>query len=109
MSDNAERIGMDANSENVAKIEQALLEGASIGRVIELQVADSPEGLVVGAKVDLNAELTMREVSVVLLQAKRRVRTAVPEATIVYIEPDVWLDPEAEAPTTSAIVTLSYD
>ena len=100
---------MTANSEHAANIEASLLEGASIRRVIDLKVANAGDDLVVGAKVDLDADLTMREVSVILHQAKRRVREAVPEAKLIYIEPDVWIDPNAEQPTTSAIVTLSYD
>jgi len=100
---------MSATSENVATIEAALLEGASIRRVIELQVANAGSDLVVGAKVDLDAELTMKEVSTILLQAKRRLQKALPEARIVYIEPDVWLDPDAVPPTTSSIVMLGLD
>lgn len=100
---------MSASSENVAKIEEALLEGASIRRVISLQVARAGADLVVGAKIDLNAELTMLEVSTILAQAKRRVQAALPEAKVIYIEPDVWVDPEAVPPTTSSIVMLGLD
>lgn len=100
---------MTSTTENAASIEAALLEGASINRVIELKLGSAGAELVVGAKVDLEPELTMREVSVILLQAKRRVQRAVPEATIVYLEPDVWVDPEAAQPTTSSIVMLGLD
>lgn len=100
---------MTSTSENAASIEAALLEGASINRVIELKLGSAGSELVVGAKLDLEPELTMREVSVILLQAKRRVQHAVPEATIVYLEPDVWVDPEAAQPTTSSIVMLGLD
>ena len=100
---------MAVSNEDVAKIEETLLEGASIRRVIDLKVANAGEDLVVGAKVDLEAELTMREVSVILHQAKRRVKAAVPEAKLIFLEPDVWVDPETEAPTTSAIVVLGLD
>lgn len=100
---------MVASTEDVAKIEASLLEGASIRRVIDLKVAHAGDDLVVGAKVDVEADLSMKEVSVILHQAKRRVRAAVPEARIIYIEPDVWVDPETEAPTTSAIVVLGLD
>lgn len=100
---------MTSTSENAASIEAALLEGASINRVIELKLGNAGSELVVGAKLDLEPELTMREVSVILLQAKRRVQRAVPEATIVYLEPDVWVDPEAAQPTTSSIVMLGLD
>ncbi len=100
---------MSDSAETIAKIEDSLLEGASIRRVISLRVARAGDDLVVGAKVDVSAELTMREVSVVLHQARRRVQKAAPEAKLIYIEPDVWVDPNVEQPTTSAIVTLSYD
>ena len=50
---------MTASSEDVAKIEASLLEGASIRRVIGLQVANAGSDLVVGAKVDIDAELTL--------------------------------------------------
>ena len=100
---------MTANSEDVAKIEASLLEGASIRRVIGLQVASAGNDLVVGAKVDIDSELTMKEVSVIIAQAKRRVQQAVPEAKVIYIEPDVWIDPDATPPTTSAIVMLGLD
>jgi hypothetical protein len=51
----------------------------------------------------------MREVSFVLHQAKRRVQAAVAEVAVIYLEPDVYLDPNAATPSTSSIVTLSYD
>lgn len=100
---------MPASSETVLKIEESLLEGASIRRVIDLKVANAGNDILVGAKVDLEAELTMKEVSVIIAQAKRRIQQVVPEAKLVYIEPDVWLDPELTPPTTSAIVMLGLD
>lgn len=100
---------MTSSSEKAARIEAALLEGASIRKVINLKLGTAGDELVVGAKVDLDATLTMREVSVILHQAKRRVREALPEVTIVYLEPDVWVDPQAVQPTTSSIVMLGLD
>lgn len=100
---------MTAKDEVTASIEAALLEGASVRRVLDLQVAGLDDGLLVAAKVDLPAELTMKEVSVILHQARRRVREAAPEAVAVFVEPEVWIDPNAAQPTTSAVVTLSYD
>jgi len=100
---------MGATSETAATIEEALLEGASIARVIDLKLGTSGADLVVGAKVDLDETLTMKEVSAILLRAKRHVQRAVPEATIVFIEPDVWIDPDAAQPTTSSVVMLGLD
>ncbi|RGE15836.1 hypothetical protein [Leucobacter sp. wl10] len=100
---------MTASSEHRAHIEKALLDGAMISRVISLDLGDVDGELLVAAKVDLDADLTMREVSFVLHQAKRRVQNAVPEAETIYLEPDVYVDPNAATPSTSSIVTLSYD
>lgn len=100
---------MGAPAELTARVEASLLEGTSIRRVIEVRATGSGNDLVIGAKIDLAPELTMSEVSVILLQAKRRVVAAAPEANGVFLEPDVWVDPNAAQPPTSAVVTLSYD
>ena len=49
------------------------------------------------------------EVSLIINLAERRIREAVPAARVIYIEPDVWLDPNLPTPTTSSIVMLSSD
>lgn len=104
-----EGIEMTAGSEHRAHIEEALLDGARISRVISLDLGEADGELMVAAKVDLDPDLTMREVSFVLHQAKRRVQAAVAEVAVIYLEPDVYLDPNAATPSTSSIVTLSYD
>ena len=102
--------GTSASDEDVAKIEAAILNSHHIERIISLRTVHLDSGeLMVGAKIDLAPERTMNEVSVIVHLAERRVREAVPAAQTVYISPDVYLDPNAKAPTTSAIVTLSYD
>jgi len=100
---------MSATSEIAATIEEALLDGPNVARVIDLKLGTSGADLVVGAKIDLDEALTMKEVSAILLRAKRRVQRAVPEAKIVFLEPDVWLDPNAAQPTTSSVVMLGLD
>ena len=69
----------------------------------------SPDQFMVGAKVDIAATKTMSEVSAIVNLAERRIREAVPAATTIYIEPDVYLDPNAKTPSTSSIVMLSSD
>ncbi|MFV0433475.1 MAG: hypothetical protein ACK5LO_05810 [Leucobacter sp.] len=99
---------MTTSGEKQATIEEALLGSPKISRVIRLELGESEGRLMVVAKVDLDPDLTMREISAVLLHAKRNVQASLPEAEIVYLEPDVYFDPNA-APSTSSIVTLSYD
>ena len=100
---------MTANSEHRTLIEEALLRSDRISRVISLHIVESEGELLVAGKIDLDPELTTREISFLLHQAKRRVREALPEAETIYLEPDVYLDPNASTPSTSTIVTLSYD
>lgn len=100
---------MAESSEHRTQIEEALLNSARISRVISLELGETDGGIMVAAKVDLDPELTMREVSFVLHQAKRRVQAAAPDVAVIYLEPDVYVDPNATTPSTSSIVTLSYD
>lgn len=98
-------------SDHRETIEKALINGVSVTRVLSVNLGRAADGhLLVCARIDLAGDLTMREVSVVLHQAKRRVESALAgEQVIVTIEPDVYLDPNAAVPPTSSIVMLSSD
>ncbi|GAB2556954.1 hypothetical protein [Leucobacter ruminantium] len=98
---------MTTTSEDRARIEAALLESSNISKVISLTIGEADGESLIAAKVDLAPDLTMREVSVLLLQAKHRVQSAVPSAGKIYLEPDVYIDPNAATPSTSSIVLLS--
>lgn len=58
----------------------------------------SPEDILIAAKVAIHPEVTMAEVSAAINDAERRIRDAVPDATLVYIEPDLR---HAEGPGTA--------
>ncbi|MHA3683408.1 cation diffusion facilitator family transporter [Leucobacter sp. HY1910] len=103
-------VGEGASAEDVAKIEAALLESKDIGRIIHMKTLYlSPDEFMVGAKIDVNASATMHEVSAIVNLAERRVRKAVPAAKVIYLEPDIYMDPNADTPSTSSIVMLSSD
>ncbi|MGK0722302.1 cation diffusion facilitator family transporter [Leucobacter sp. W1478] len=103
-------VGEGAHEDDLAKIEAALLASSDIDRIIHMKTLYvGPDEFMIGAKVSLAAERTMKEVSVIVNLAERRVREAVPAARIIYIEPDVWIDPLAAQPTTSSVVMLSSD
>lgn len=103
-------VGEGASDEDVAKIKSALLGSKDIGRIIHMKTLYlGPDEFMVGAKVDIAPSTTMNEVSAIVNLAERRIREAVPQATVIYIEPDVYLDPNAETPSTSSIVMLSSD
>lgn len=103
-------VGEGASDEDLAKIEAALVESKDIGRVIHMKTLYlSPDEFMVGAKIDVNPLASMSEVSVIVNLAERRVRLAVPAAKVIYLEPDIYLDPNADTPSTSSIVMLSSD
>lgn len=103
-------VGEGASDEDIAKIEAALVDSKDIGRVIHMKTLYlSPDEFMVGAKIDVNPLATMSEVSVIVNLAERRVRRAVPAAKVIYLEPDIYLDPNADTPSTSSIVMLSSD
>ena len=103
-------VGEGASDEDVAKIESALLASSEIERIIHMKTLYlGPDEFMVGAKIGVAAERTMREVSVIVNLAERRIREAVPAARIIYVEPDVYLDPNTVQPTTGSIVMLSSD
>ncbi len=103
-------VGEGANDDDVAKIETALLKSQDVSRIIHMKTLYlGPDEFMVGAKIDIAPTKTMNEVSVIINLAERRVREAVPAARVIYIEPDVYLDPNADTPSTSSIVMLSSD
>ncbi|UOR01107.1 cation diffusion facilitator family transporter [Leucobacter allii] len=103
-------VGEGASDEDIAKIEAAILDSKDIGRIIHMKTLYlGPDEFMVGAKIDVAATATMGEVSAIVNLAERRIRDAVPAARVIYLEPDVYLDPNADTPSTSSIVMLSSD
>lgn len=103
-------VGEGASEDDVAKIEAAILSAKDIDRIIHMKTLYlGPDDFMVGAKISLQSSCTMLEVSAIINVAERRIREAVPAAKVIYLEPDVYLDPNATQPTTSSIVMLSSD
>ena len=48
-----------------------------------------PDELLVGAKLEFGADLTMPELAAVIDDVEAAVRAAVPVATVIYLEPDL--------------------
>lgn len=103
-------VGEGASDDDVARVEAAILEGRDIDRIIHMKTLYvGPDEFMIGAKISLAPQCTMHEVSVIVNLAERRIRDAIPSAKYIYLEPDIYFDPDAKQPTTSSIVTLSYD
>ncbi|MCW2665485.1 MAG: cation diffusion facilitator family transporter [Frankiales bacterium] len=89
-------IGEGATPESVATIRRALVDGSTVLRVIHLKTLHlGPDELLVAAKIAMPRGLPMAEVAAAIDAAEIRVRTVVPTARAMYLEPDLDRTPDA--------------
>lgn len=89
-------IGESASPSDIAEIEEAMRSGSEVRRIINLRTEHiGPERLLIGAKVEFDASLSFRALADAIDELEARVRSSVPTAAVIYIEPDVWDDDEA--------------
>ncbi len=83
-------IGESAGLDVEHRIVQALLDGPEVERVIHLRTLHlGPDELLVAAKIAVARDDTTTEVTRGIDAAERRVRAAIPIATVIYLEPDL--------------------
>jgi cation diffusion facilitator family transporter len=82
-------VGESAAPAQVAAIAAALV-GDGIERVIHLRTLHlGPEELLVAAKVAMQPSASLAQAAAAIDAAERRVRTSIPSARVIYLEPDV--------------------
>ena len=90
-------IGESATPGTVAEIRSAMESCDKVERVIHLRTEHlGPEELLVGAKLAFDATLDLRGLAETIDAVEAKVRAAVPEARVIYIEPDLAREPAAE-------------
>ena len=78
-------------SENAVEAIAAALAGDGSGRVIHLRTLYvGPEELLVAAKIGVEPTASGESIAEAINAAESRVREAVPEAKVIYIEPDIY-------------------
>ena len=83
-------IGESASDDDQQAIRAAIEDAPRVLGVIHLRTEHlGPEELLVGLKVDFDPTLTFAELAVAIDDGEQRIRTAVPSARVIYIEPDV--------------------
>ncbi|WP_400999901.1 cation diffusion facilitator family transporter [Agromyces sp. GXQ0307] len=98
-------VGEGANETDVKKIEQAIMAGPEAERIIHMKTLYlGPDELLVAAKLGFHGGESLAEVSTAINVIEQRVRHAVPAARVIYVEPDIYVDPNLTAPPTDAIV-----
>jgi cation diffusion facilitator family transporter len=90
-------IGESATPEQVEAIEQAIVDGTEVECVIHMRTVHlGPEELLVAAKIAVRHDDTAEEVARGIDAAEARVRSAVPIAKVIYLEPDIYQAKKAE-------------
>ena len=83
-------VGEAAGRDETAAIGAALASAPGVRQLIHLRTMHlGPDELLVGAKVELDPALSFPEVADTIDGAEAAVRTRVPSARVIYIEPDV--------------------
>jgi len=83
-------IGESASGHLEDAIRAAMVDGSEVQRVIHLRTLHlGPDELLVAAKLEIDAP-SVADLARVIDAAEARVRTAVPIARVIYVEPDVY-------------------
>ncbi|MEU8544969.1 cation diffusion facilitator family transporter [Streptomyces sp. NPDC048717] len=84
-------LGEAAGVDEVKKIEDAIVDGTSVTRLIHMRTLHlGPEELLVAAKIAVEHDDTAAEVARAIDDAESRIRAAVPIARVIYLEPDIY-------------------
>jgi cation diffusion facilitator family transporter len=90
-------IGEAAGPEDEAAISSAIQSHAGVRRVISMRTQHiGPDDILVCAKVDFGKDHSLTDVTEQINAVEQLVRAAVPDARLIYIEPDIY-DDEREA------------
>ena len=83
-------IGESAGPADLAAIRLAIEGSPSVEKLIHLRTQHlGPDELLVGAKIELHGGLSFAEVAAAINATEKRLRTEVPSARVVYLEPDI--------------------
>ena len=91
-------IGEAASPEVIERIESELGQSSGVRRVIHMLTQHlGPDELLVAAKVDFDPSLSVTDLAGAIDACEARIRSAVPIATVIYLEPDLSRD-QARSP-----------
>ncbi|MEU4243207.1 cation diffusion facilitator family transporter [Actinoplanes sp. NPDC026619] len=97
-------IGEGANPEDVQKIQQAILAGDGIERIIHMKTLHlGPEELLVAVKIAVPRAERAEDLAQHIDETEVRIREALPIARVIYIEPDIFSERKAKAAADGAV------
>ncbi|MFI6759040.1 cation diffusion facilitator family transporter [Micromonospora sp. NPDC050417] len=84
-------LGEGATPEDVARIERAVNEGSEVERIIHMRTLYlGPEELLVAVKIAVRPASSAQDVARDIDTVESRIRSAVPIARVIYLEPDIY-------------------
>lgn len=103
-------VGEGARPADVTAIRDAINEEASVEALIYMKTLYlGPEELLVAAKVAFAPKTKLQDVAGAINSLEARVRSAVPIARVIFIEPDIYHAPRKGNPPTDSIVIKASD
>ncbi len=91
-------LGEGASSVDNAAISAAILDGPEVERLIHMKTLYlGPDELLVAAKFAVPRDVSASDVSEAINSVEARIRSAVPVARVIYLEPDLYRDPALAA------------
>jgi cation diffusion facilitator family transporter len=95
-------LGEGANPEDVETIEQAIVAGGGVERIIHMKTLYlGPDELLVAAKIAVPRTVRAEEIATHINEAESRIRAALPVARVIYLEPDIY-QPGGTTPVEAA-------
>ena len=103
-------VGEGASAADTDRIRDAINADQEVEALIHMKTLYlGPEELMVAAKVAFSAKMRLTDVASAINALEARVREAVPVARVIYIEPDIYVQPGEGNPSTETIVIRSTD
>ena len=103
-------LGEGASPENVATIRDAINANPTVESLIHMKTLYlGPDELMVAAKVAFPPSTRLVEIAVAIDALEADIRSKIPAARVIYIEPDLYHPPAEGNPSTDAIILKSED
>jgi cation diffusion facilitator family transporter len=103
-------IGEGASPENVATIRDAFNGNPTVESLIHMKTLYlGPDELMIAAKVAFPKATRLVEIATAIDALEADIRSKIPTARVIYIEPDLYHPPGAGTPPTDAIVIKGSD
>jgi len=103
-------VGEGANAGDASAIRDAINANETVEALIHIKTLYlGPDELMVAAKVAFGRSKTLVEIAESINSLEVAIREVVPAARVIYIEPDVYVSPNAVNPPTDSIVIKAAD